>query len=470
MTPDPRLIRTVYANDLYTFLTRAFTVLNPGDTFIGGMYLRVLCHMLMRVANGEVLRLIITLPPRHLKSQAVSVAFPAWLLGRDPTEQIVCASYSSSLAEDFSLQTRHLMQSGFYRATFPKTVIDPRKSAVDEFHTLAKGRRIATSVGGTLTGKGGRILICDDPMKADEAQSQLKRDNVHAWFRNTASSRLNNPKTGAIILVKQRLHVDDLVGRLLPSGDWEHLDLPAIATAPQVLPVADGFQWPRAIGDLLHPERISLEDLDRIRRELGSAAFEAQYQQNPVLPGGNLVKREWFGTYEGAPRPDRYEAVVQSWDTASVPGVDNDYSVCTTWGLINDKVDLLEVHRAQYHYADLLRAARSLRAKWTPKMIVIERAGTGIALGTDLERDGLRDVQGFTPKDDKVQRLAVQCAKIEGGQVRLPKAAPWLEAFLLELAEFPNGRYDDQVDSLSQLLNALDFRPWQLRGISRYKR
>jgi len=326
------------------------------------------------------------------------VALPAWILGRNPTEKIVCASYSSSLADDFGRQTRDLMQAPFYRATFPKTLIDQKKSAVEEFHTLAKGRRIATSVGGTLTGKGGRFLLFDDLMKAEDAESLVKRDSCHGWFRNMAASRLNDPKTGAIIIVAQRLHIDDLVGRLLSSGDWVHLNLPAIATETQVVSLSDGVEWTRCPGGLLHPERFTTEILEERRRELGSRAFEAQYQQSPTLPGGNLVKLEWFGTYECAPKPDRYEAIAQSWDTASVPGIDNDYSVCTTWGLINDKIDLLDVHREQYHYADLLRAARTLRTKWRPRLIVVEKAGVGIALGNDLLRDGFPTFRLSAPR------------------------------------------------------------------------
>jgi hypothetical protein len=136
---DPRLVRATYANSLHTFACRAFAVLNPGDTLIDGHYLRALCYALERVASGDLRRLIITLPPRRLKSQVASVAFPAWLLGRNPSEKIVCASYGGSLAEDFSRQTRDLMQSRFYRRTFPETVVDPKKSGVDEFHTTAMG-------------------------------------------------------------------------------------------------------------------------------------------------------------------------------------------------------------------------------------------------------------------------------------------------------------------------------------------
>ena len=152
-----------------------------------------------------------------------------------------------------------------------------------------------------------------------------------------------------------------------------------------------------------------------------------------------------------------------------MPGINNDYSVCTTWGLLNDHIDLLHVHRAQYDYPDLLRAARELRQKLNPRLIVVEKAGVGIALGNELGRDGLRDVQGLDAKGDKVQRMSVQCAKIEAGFVRCPKSASWLDTYLQEMAEFPNGKYDDQVDSTSQILNALDKRPWQIRTISRYR-
>lgn len=149
-------------------------------------------------------------------------------------------------------------------------------------------------------------------MKADDALSLVKRDNSHTWLQNTAASRLNNPKEGAIVIIAQRPHVDDLIGRLLPLGDWEVLNLPAIATEPQVLSLGGEAVWERQIGDLLHEERVEAAELERIRKELGTAAFEAQYQQSPVLPGGNLVKAEWFRTYDGAPRPSQYEAVVQS--------------------------------------------------------------------------------------------------------------------------------------------------------------
>lgn len=469
MSSNHDLVRAVYFNSLYAFLCRAFGVLNPGEQLVEALYLRAICDMLEKVARGEVKRLIITLPPRHLKSQIVSVAFPAWLLGRNPSEKVVCASYSSSLAEDFGRQTRDLMQAPFYRATFPNTLIDPKKSAVEEFHTLAKGRRIATSVGGTLTGKGGRFLLFDDLIKAEDAESLVKRESSFNWYRSTGATRTNDPMTGAIVIVAQRLHVDDLVGRLLQSGDWEHLNLPAIATDTQEVSLGGGAVWKREPGELLHPERFTTEILEERRREHGSRAFEAQYQQRPVLPGGNLVKLEWFGAYNKPLQRAQYEALVQSWDTAAVPGESRDYSVCTTWGIIGQYVHLLDVHRQQYLYPDLVQAALKLRQKWRPNLIVIEKAVTGLSLRPDLVRKGVKEAFWLSPEKGKVERMVAQSAKIEDGQVLLPREAIWLEDLRSEVAAFPNGRHDDQVDSMSQFLRALDMRHHTLRHCSRYK-
>ena len=399
-----------------------------------------------------------------------SVAFPAWVLGRDPTKKVCCISYNSDLAQDFSQQCRTVMGQPWYRHVFPLVRVSSKKDTVKEFHMAGGGRRIATGVGGTHTGKGGDIIIIDDAMKAEDAHSEPKREAVHKWFRNTLASRLDDRKRGGIVVVAQRLHEDDLVGRLSQSGIWEILNLPAIATEEQVLDLGDDMHWPRRPGDLLHPERIGQAELDMIRAELGSDTFEAQYQQRPTLPGGNLIKLEWFGRYKGNPRPSDYEAVVQSWDTAAVPGNTNDWSVCTTWGLLGPHIDLLDVHRAQYGFPELLCTAKDLGKKWKPRLIVVEKASSGIQLGQQLWNDGLREiVQALNPEGDKVGRMAAQSPKIEQGQVRLPVKAPWRDCYLSECAAFPNGKHDDQVDSTSQLLRTLDKRPRQIWGISRYR-
>ena len=291
----------------------------------------------------------------------------------------------------------------WYQTVFPLARVSSKKDTVKQFHMTCGGRRVATGVGGTLTGKGGDVIIIDDAMKAEDAHSETKRESVHKWFRSTLASRLDDPQSGPLVVVAQRLHEDDPVGRLSQWGTWEVLTLSAIATEEHVLDVGDNMQWTREPGDFLHPEHLGQAELDTIRFELGSDAFEAQYQQRPTLPGGNLIKLEWFGRYEGNPRLSDYEAVVHSWDTAAVPGNTNDWSVCTTWGLIGAHIDLQDVHRAQYGFPELLSVAKILEKKWKPRLIVVEKASSGIQLGQQLWSDGLRQIVGaLNPEGDKM--------------------------------------------------------------------
>jgi predicted phage terminase large subunit-like protein len=283
-------------------------------------------------------------------------------------------------------------------------------------------------------------------------------------------TRLDNPKTGAIIIVAQRLHEDDLPGRLIATGQYEVLELPAIEVSDRKIALPDGRTWTRSKGDILLPGHMDKEDLEAKRREIGSAKFEAQFQQAPVPGGGNIIKPEWFGTYPPGMRRQDYEGIIQSWDTAAIPGESNDFSVCTTWGLLGNYVDLLDVYRERQLYPDLLRDARSLAAKWKPDLIVIEKSSTGLSLKPDLQRAGLKQARWLsTEKPCKVERMVAQSSKLEQGQVRLPPSSPSKERFVGEAVVFPNGKHDDQVDSMSQALRALDHRPFELRHCSRFK-
>ncbi|SEP23233.1 phage uncharacterized protein (putative large terminase), C-terminal domain-containing protein [Salinihabitans flavidus] len=469
MVPNDKIYRLMLRERLHTFLGRSFLALNPGKELSSAYYVRGLSYVLERVERGEVRRLIIELPPRHLKSTIASMILPAWILGRDPSKRIVCVSYNNDLAQSFSHKCRSLMQEPFYKACFPTMQFDPKKNAVTEFHTTQKGFRLATSMQGTMTGKGGDIVILDDPMKAQDTHSQAARDAVFEIYQNTIATRLDNPKTGSIVVVCQRLHEDDLLGRLKQSGHWEVLSLPAIAVEEHTFDLGNGMVCTRQPGDPLDPDRLGLDEYDKLRSEIGHLAFEAEYQQRPVLPGGNLVKLEWFRTYEKALPRAKYEAIVQSWDTAAVPGASNDYTVCTTWGIIGNHVDLLDVHRQQYLYPEILGVALALRKKWKPNLIIIEKAVTGLSLKPDLVKKGVTEAHWFSPEKGKVERMIAQSAKIEAGQVRLPKSAHWLEGFKAEVAAFPKGNYDDQVDSMSLFLRGLHFRHHTIRHCSRFK-
>lgn len=172
----------------------------------------------------------------------------------------------------------------------------PQRDSGSEFVTTAGGSRYATSVGGTLTGRGADLIIVDDALKAEEAMSELARKRVIDWYSGSLVSRLNDKTRGSIIVIAQRLHEDDLPGHLLRIGGWEHLDLPAIAVEDAVIPIGRGKVINRKVGDILHPERENKEALDRIKAEIGSLMFSAQYQQRPVPPEGNWSKRTGSGT------------------------------------------------------------------------------------------------------------------------------------------------------------------------------
>jgi hypothetical protein len=265
--------------------TARFSVINPGQEYTPNWHISAIAHKLDKVRRGESKRLIIAMPPRHLKSITVSIAFPAFLLGHYPSMRIIGASYADSLAVAHSNDFRRLIESGSYKRLFPEMRIDPAKNTEAEVRTTQRGFRLATSVGGSLTGRGGQLIIIDDPLKPDEAASETARRRAIDWYEKTVTSRLDHKGEGRIILVMQRLHVDDLAGHLLEAGGWDYLGLPAIAGIEEAIPLTRGRVHIRQPGELLFPARESMTVLDQLKREMGSYAFSAQYQQEPVPLG-----------------------------------------------------------------------------------------------------------------------------------------------------------------------------------------
>ena len=451
------LFAEMLRRDLYAFVRFVFLALNPSTKFVDGFHIRTICHYLEQVVAGKCPRLIICIPPRHLKSIIASVALPAWLLGRDPSKRIICASYSQDLSESFSLQTRKIIQEPRYKLAFPKTVFDPSKKAVNEFRTTAHGFRIATSIGGPLTGKGGDILIVDDPMKGTDIHSDASRLAVQTWYQETLATRLDDPKNGAIIVIAQRLHQDDLIGHLKANGNWTVLTMPAIAEKTIQYPLNDEASWTFKAGSCLHPQRIGKAELDNLRKDMGTLAFEAQYQQRPAPPGGSVFKLQWFQRYQKPLPLAQYEMIIQSWDTAAEPGDTNDYSVCMTFGVLGKRFHLLDVFRQKLNYPDLRYACYSSKEKFQARVVLVEKASSGISLYQDIRNAGHDWVFNLSPEKGKVPRAHHQSAKIEAGQVFLPETADWLEEFENEVMAFPNGKYDDQVDAMTQFLRAIEF-------------
>jgi predicted phage terminase large subunit-like protein len=445
--------------DFACFARRAFSELNPQTPFLLGWHFEIIAAKLAAVFEGKIRRLIINLPPRHLKSHLASVSFPAWCLGRNPSAQILCVSYAQELADKLSRDCRRVVASDWYRWIFP-TRLSLRHQAVPEFDTTVQGCRIATSVGGVLTGRGADIIIIDDPLKPEEALSEAHRQGANEWFDHTLYSRLNDKQHGAIVLIMHRLHEDDLVGHVLAREDWEVVRLPAIAEDDETI-VVDSLMGPRCFerrrGEALHPAREPLAMLDQIRRTIGEYNFAGQYQQAPSPLGGGLVKAAWFRHYTAAETP-QFERVVQSWDTASKATELSDFSVCTSWGIHGKNLYLLDVLRRRLEYPELKRAVREQYERLRPSVVLIEDKASGTQLIQELIREGLYAVTRYQPQSDKIMRMHAQTAMIENGFVHIPDTAPWMAAYLHELTSFPKGRHDDQVDSTAQMLD------WFKRG------
>ena len=459
---DPHgLVEEAMRRDFPSFLIRAFPQIHGGADLDHNWHLDAVAFQLERVASGSCRRLLVTLPPRNLKSFAITVAWVAWRLGHDPSLNFVCVSYSNELAAKHARDCRSIMQSGWYRRLFPGTIIKTSRSAVHDFETTSGGGRLATSTGGTLTGRGGDIIIIDDPIKPDEAMSDTTRNSVNEWFHTTLASRLNDKKRGAIILVMQRLHQYDLAGLLIEGGGWDELNLPAIAIEDEVIKLTRRLEYRRRAGEALHPTREPYEELMRIKQSVGSVIFAAQYQQQPVPAEGNMIRAEWLVPYAWPLDRSHGGQIVQSWDTASKDGLLNDWSVCITAWVCGRLVYIIDVWRRKVEFPGLLKAVIANARNHKADILLIEDQASGMQLIQKLRNDqptGVPRPIARKPEADKRTRLAGVSAMIEAGQVLLPPDAPWMAEFKLELLAFPSCRYDDQVDALSQLLIWVDLQ------------
>mgnify|MGYP001793400727 CR=1 FL=1 len=456
MNDHQAVVDAILRSDFPSFVEKVFAEISGGDVFLPNWHIEAIGWQLDRVRQGTNTRLVVTMPPRYLKSITISVAWVAWMLGHNPQLKFVCVSYSSDLARKHANDCRALMQTGWYRRLFPKTALQKGKLAEMDFSTTAGGGRLSTSVGGTLTGRGGDIIIIDAPIKPDEAASETVRKSVLSWFSNTLSSRLNDKKRGAIVLVMQRLHEEDLAGHLLEAGGWHHLSLPAIAETDLQIPISENQLHQFKEGSALHPERESVAQLESLCRSMGTAILSSQYQQSPVPLEGLHIKRDWLRYCEDPPARILGDRIVQSWDTASKDGVFSDYSVCVTALIRKREVYVLDVFRAKLKFPDLKRRVIELATKWQSKVLLIEDAASGQQLIQVLRSEAPTSVPrpiARKPVGDKVTRLSGQSHRIEAGELILCKPGPWIGEFERELLGFPNLKHDDQVDAITQLLD-----------------
>jgi len=425
------------------------------------IHLVMLAEKLEAIERGEIKRLIVSMPPRHGKSELISLRFPCWYLGRHSEDYIVQAGYAESISLTHSRRARDIFVSQEMKNLFPdvryrperagQEIVIPERQAAHEWGTKQGGSYFAVGIGGGLTGRGFNLGIIDDPVKdAEEAESITYRERAWDWYQKVFRTRAQ--PDAAIIIVMTRWHEDDLVGRLLkqsredPSSDqWKVLHLPAIQD-----------------GKALWPERYPIEELKTIRSSIGSRAFESLYQGNPTIAEGQIIKREWWQYYRERPN---FIRTFHSWDTAFKDKTQNDYSVCTVWGEAQNGFYLLDVWRDKVEFPELKRIANALYERDKPSLVLIEDKASGQSLIQELQRETKIPILPVKVDKDKVARAYAATPLIEAGKVFLPMNAPWLYDYIEELSAFPNATHDDQVDSTTQALSFMRGKPEEERII-----
>lgn len=456
------LLQAILRRDLVSFIEQCFYTLEPGTPYRDNWHIHAIAYQLTRVWRGECKRLIINVPPRSAKSICVTVAYTAWVMGHDPRKRIMAISYANELSHKHAADFRNVVTSGWYRELFPGFAMEACRS--QEISTSKRGYRFAGSVGGSILGRGADLIVIDDPISGlQAATSQAARRRVNEFYDGTLYSRLNDRLNGAIVIVMQRLHEDDLVGHVLDKEEWEQLSIPAIAPDDCSYRIGDGIEafYHRRKGEILHPGRETLDWLEAAKRNLGTLNFSAQYQQNPLPSEGQVIKRDWLQYYDQ--RPATFDLVIASWDTASTQAEHSDWSVGTVWGAGGQHYYLLDVVRDRWEAPQLRERMIRLAHDHAVDATLIEDTELGRALSQDLRRTGALFPLLQPSRIEKTARLMAQAARFEAGQVFLPREADWLATYLSELLAFPLGRHDDQVDTTSQALKYLTARTPVLR-------
>lgn len=425
----------------------AFTQYTKHDYQASGHH-RLIAEHLEAVERGEIKRLMIFMPPQHGKSELSTRRFPAWFLGRNSNKRVISASYNADLASDFGRDVRNIIDYELYRDLWDIKLRQDSKSA-NRWNTDAGGAYIGAGVGTGITGRGADLGLIDDPFKdRKEAESQTIRDSVWQWYTSAFYTRL--APWAPIVITLTRWHKDDLAGRLLKAqtqgGDaWTILSLAALATGPDLLG--------RTPGEALWPERYSLAILERIKGVLPAYDWESLYQQNPVAQEGNIFKRAWWRFYREIPATFKLKA--QSWDTSFKAGQDNDWNVCTTWGVPDVNIFLLDRFKEKLEFPDLKRAVVTQAVRHNPDAILVEDKASGQSLIQELQRETHLPIVPVKVDRDKEARAQAATPLIEGGRVYLPEWAVWTDDYINCLAAFPKGADDDDVDSTTQALEYL---------------
>lgn len=426
------------------------------DTFQHNWHIDAVCEHLEAIADGQITRLLINIPPGTSKSTMVNVLYPAWLWGpgKQPHHKYISASHEQGLAVRDNRMMRNLVTSEWYQRLWPLKLQGDQNEKL-YYENEKKGFRQACAVT-SMTGRRGHTVAWDDPMSAEKAHSDLGRETVLRILKETVPTRLNDPATSAIIIIMQRLHEDDPSGYILANDlGYEHLCIPMEFEPERKCVTSIGWEDPRKEpGDLLDPVRFPPEVIERDKKAMGSYAWAGQMQQRPAPLEGGLWKLRWFK--RSTIVPEEYPMrTIHSWDTAYKKDQHNDPSACGVWK-VRDQTNeayLKEAFSERMEYPELRKRIVELAERDNPDVILIEDKASGQSLIQDLKTNTRLPVVAIKAENDKMTRAVAAAGTIEAGRVILPTDAFWLDTYLNEILTFPNGKHDDQVDQTSQFIN-----------------
>lgn len=510
--------RCEYEEDFYKFFKAGWRYIDP-SLFADGVPLECVADHLQAVARGEIKRLIVNIPPRMSKSSLCSVSFPAWVWAQrresptsGPGTQFLHASYSQSLSLRDSVKCRRLIESPWYKQLWgDRFVLTSDQNTKTRFDNSRTGSRLCTSVGSTLTGEGGNIIIVDDPNAAQEAFSEATISTTIEWWDTALSTRLNDARNGAFVVIQQRLAEDDLTGHILSKsvGEWQHVMLPMRYEPERSFHTSIGWEdWRSEPGELLWPERFGEDEVVQLERTLGPYGAAGQLQQRPSVKGGGIIKRDWWQLWEQDQFPSM-SYIVASLDTAYTTKQENDFSAMTIWGVFTDmpdtmannfasanhhgeksgssslvnyktaaarfdeaaqiklrssliesapKVVMLWAWQERMELHELVEKVASSCSRFRVDTLLIESKAAGISVAQELRRLYSNEdfgVQLLDPgSQDKVSRLYSVQHLFSDGIIYAPDRR-WADEVITQIEMFPKAKNDDLVDTVSQAMRYL---------------
>jgi predicted phage terminase large subunit-like protein len=450
-------IKKLVQTDFLAFAMKAYASLNKGRSLGQDKYLELLAERLTRVAEGETKRLVVSMPPRHGKTFMGSICLSAWILAHNPSAKIIILTYGQDLADKIAYAVRDILRSEWYEEAFHTRVQKDRAKLMDFVTTDGGGVR-SLSIEGGVTGLGADFIIIDDPVQIKDCDNTKRLERVNELFDDEIQTRLDHPKKGCIVVIAHRISEGDLPGHVLKKRGWKQLKLPLIAPRSRTYELEGGDVWNRKKGELLRPDALTKCAIERLR-DSKQPGFETLQQQNPGGRDRLRIKEKYFPTFLPAELQVRELPVVLSIDPGQKGGPTNSCSVIQAWSPNNGAHLLLDQWREHTTYGDFWSAAQWFIRKYRPSVVLIEATGLGPALISDIKPQNGMELVQITPAGDKVERLRKHRRTIRHGLVQLARGALWYDEFMTEATQFPHGRFDDQMDALSQYLNWIAEHP-----------